>query len=204
MDITENSNNKSFNHLVLMSLAAVSITVMLLFSSLLASRLVIAAKQQVVEAWDKTGGSTLWNQFTAATLHINANDANKQTFDNSRNIAIADDMQADVALPEQQTQVSLVIPPKQQISYRLEMARDYELNYAWNTDGKAVSAELRGKRTDAKDSEYKKFASINKDKASGLFICPFNGQFGWYWQNKTNQPVTVTLLIKGTYKVLER
>jgi hypothetical protein len=102
-------------------------------------------------------------------------------------------------MTEHQDTVSLVIPPKQQLSYRLAMERDYDLEYSWNTDGKSVYAEFRGEHNDANS---KLFAKTTGNKANGFFIIPFTGRFGWHWDNKTDQAITVRLTTKGAYKVL--
>ena len=106
-------------------------------------------------------------------------------------------------MTEHQNTVTLIIPPKQQLSYMLAMERDYDLEYSWITDGKPVYAEFRGEHTDAKDANSKLFAKTASNKAHGYFIVPFTGHFGWHWDNKTDQPITVRLTTKGTYKVLD-
>ena len=103
-------------------------------------------------------------------------------------------------MTEHQNTVTLLIPPKHQLSYRLTRERDYDLEYSWNTDGKPVYAEFRGEH---KDANSKLFAKTTTNKAHGFFIVPFTGHFGCYWDNKTGQAITVRLTTKGAYKVLD-
>lgn len=98
--------------------------------------------------------------------------------------------------------VTLTIPPKQEREYRLLMERDSTLDYSWSTDGKPIYTELRGERLEKSKGEVKNFAAITDNKASGFFIVPFAGKFGWRWQNKSDHPITVLLTTKGAYKVL--
>ncbi len=109
--------------------------------------------------------------------------------------------QADDSLAVRQDTVELVIPSKQSLDYRLAMERDYDLEYHWNANGKTVYTELRGEPGDGKQPS-KTFAKLTSATGKGFFIIPFNGQFGWHWQNKTDQPVTIRLHTKGTYQVV--
>ena len=38
-------------------------------------------------------------------------------------------------------------------------------------------------------------------EASGTLTAPFSGIHGWYWENKTNKPVTLTLQTAGFYNL---
>jgi hypothetical protein len=109
--------------------------------------------------------------------------------------------QAADSLAERDDTVQLTIPPKQSLDYRLAMERDYDLDYSWTANGKTVTTELRGETKDGK-TPSKTFAKLTSTSGKGFFIVPFNGQFGWHWQNKTNQPITIRLYSKGTYQVI--
>jgi hypothetical protein len=39
-------------------------------------------------------------------------------------------------------------------------------------------------------------------KASGALIGPWQGIHGWYWQNKSEAPVTVRLRLAGFYELI--
>jgi hypothetical protein len=108
---------------------------------------------------------------------------------------------ADDPLAERQDTVALTIPSKQSLDYRLAMERDYDLDYTWTANGKTIYAELRGEATDSKTPSLT-FAKLTSTSGKGFFIIPFNGQFGWHWQNKTDQPITIRLHTKGTYQVV--
>ena len=109
--------------------------------------------------------------------------------------------QADDSLAVRQDTVELVIPSKQSLDYRLAMERDYDLEYHWTANGKTVYTELRGEPGDGKQPG-KTFAKLTSATGKGFFIIPFNGHFGWYWQNKSDQPVTIRLHTKGKYQVV--
>lgn len=109
--------------------------------------------------------------------------------------------QTDDSLAERQDTVELIIPARQSLDYRLAMERDYDLDYHWTANDKTVYTELRGEARDG-SAPSKTFAKISSTTGKGFFIIPFNGQFGWHWQNKSDQPITIRLHTKGIYQVV--
>lgn len=103
---------------------------------------------------------------------------------------------------ERQETFALSVPPKQNLVFNFAMARDYELDYHWATEGKPLYAELRGKKDTAKDNEFKVFGKLKESKAKGFFIAPFSGNYSLYWENKSDQDVKIRLTAKGVYKIL--
>ena len=179
----------------------VVITAIMLFTGLLPVRLELDL-MRLAKQLDNIGLSTLSGYFTEEKGAAKANrDVNVAENKGSQMVVSADNHAGDV-LAEHQDTVTLVIPPKQQLSFRVAMERDYDLEYSWNTDGKPVYAEFRGEHKDAKDAYSKLFAKTVGNKAHGFFIVPFTGHFGWHWDNKTSQAITVHLTTRGAYKVL--
>jgi len=43
-----------------------------------------------------------------------------------------------------------------------------------------------------------------REKAEGSFTAKFAGTHGWFWRNRTSQPITVTVKTTGRYEKLER
>jgi hypothetical protein len=37
----------------------------------------------------------------------------------------------------------------------------------------------------------------------GSLVAPFSGEHGWYWVNVSDQPVTITLFLKGYYSEIK-
>jgi hypothetical protein len=124
-----------------------------------------------------------------------------QSISQSNATPVAATAPADDPLAVRQDTVQLIIPAKQSLDYRLAMERDYDLDYTWTANGKTVYTELHGEATDGK-TPSKTFAKLTSTSGKGFFIIPFNGKFGWHWQNKTNQPVTIRLTTKGHYQVV--
>ena len=193
-------NRPSVLALALVSTATALVTIVLVFTLILPSAYGIdplgwGAKLGIAPHQAQTRISTVLNvsRPASASAHITKPNTNAQ--------AVASPSQIDDPLAVRLDTVALTIPPKQSLDYRLAMERDYELDYTWTANGKTVSSELRGEPKDGK-TPSKTFAKLTSTSGKGFFIIPFNGQFGWHWQNKTDQPVTIRLTFKGTYQVI--
>lgn len=77
--------------------------------------------------------------------------------------------------------------------------------FNWAVAGGDVASDFHGEKVDAKKDEYTSYwidgAMAN---ASGSFTAPFDGRHGWYWLNRGDKPVTVTVKVSGFYKDLFR
>lgn len=52
------------------------------------------------------------------------------------------------------------------------------------------------------DQGYKKGKDARQDE--GTLEAAFKGQHGWYWKNRSKQPVTVDLSTTGQYSAIKR
>jgi hypothetical protein len=195
----ENAGNKTLKSLIITVVMSVAITVIILFSGVLPIRYEIDPMWLAANL-DKAGLSAILSRFAdvkgAAKIEGDVEVAEHKGSETVNSTTVT---QADIVLAEHQDTVTLVIPPKQQLTYRLAMERDYDLDYSWVSDGKPVYSELRG---ETKDADFKSFTKTTSNKAHGFFIVPFTGHFGWYWDNKSDQAITVRLATKGVYKIL--
>jgi hypothetical protein len=110
--------------------------------------------------------------------------------------------QPETLLSERQETFTLTVPPKQNLVFKFAMQKDYELDYHWATDSKPLYVELRGQKHSAANNEFKVFGKLKESKAKGFFIAPFDGNYSLYWENKSDHAVTIRLMAKGVYKVL--
>jgi hypothetical protein len=196
----ENQSKQSTITLIIVSVVTSMVTVLLLFTFVLPAFYGIDPT-----GWGgKLGFSSVRTQTETVTVTKNYQPplpTEAQTVNQGNAAALVAVPQGEDSLAERQDTVELVIQAKQSLDYRLAMERDYDLDYSWTANGKTVYTELRGEPKDGK-VPGKTFGKLSGSTGKGFFIIPFNGQFGWHWQNKTNQPVTIRLTTKGTYQVV--
>lgn len=100
---------------------------------------------------------------------------------------------------EQRGEVAITLAPNQGREVKALMKAGDSFRYDWKTDGAEVRFELHGERVGASDAftSYEKGVSTGQ---SGNFTAPFDGTHGWYWRNRTDKPVTITVTATGTFQ----
>ena len=98
--------------------------------------------------------------------------------------------------------VKIVIPPKGALEYKFAMAKDGLLEYSWLTDGASIYFDFHGEPKGATDGYFKSYLETTERTSKGKLAAPFEGIHGWYWENETDQPITIQLNTNGTYQVL--
>ena len=103
--------------------------------------------------------------------------------------------------PFQQEAVDFKIAPREGMEYKYRLDKGEALLYSWSATAPVdyeLHAEPDGAPAGYAQSYEKKPASSG---ASGTLTAPFPGIHGWYWENKTDQEVTVTLKTAGYYNL---
>ena len=103
--------------------------------------------------------------------------------------------------PFQQESVDFKLQPREGMEYKYRLDKGEALLYSWNATAPVnyeLHAEPDGAPAGYAQSYEKKNASSG---ASGTLTAPFPGIHGWYWENTTNQEVTVTLKTAGYYNI---
>jgi len=97
-------------------------------------------------------------------------------------------------------QVRLTLQPNEGREVKATMKAGGEFDYRWATDGAEVRFELHGEPVGAKNDEYTSYEKGSSTGASGKFRAPFDGTHGWYWKNRTDKPVTITVQATGSFE----
>lgn len=97
-------------------------------------------------------------------------------------------------------EVQLTLQPNEGREVKATMLAGAEFDYRWATDGGEVRFELHGEPAGAKGDEYSSYEKGSSTGAAGKFRAPFDGTHGWYWKNRTDKPVTITVRATGNFQ----
>ena len=98
--------------------------------------------------------------------------------------------------------LTIEIPEYEGIEVKALMDEGNGVSFTWQTDGAPLYMDMHGEKLNSDEFEsYKKAKAIAGD--NGIFKAPFKGTHGWYWQNMSEQPVTVTVTVAGFYHSLK-
>lgn len=100
-----------------------------------------------------------------------------------------------------QDKVNIVIAAGKGLEYKFLLNQGKHLEYDWKTDGGELFFDFHGEPQGDTTGFYESFAITTASKMKGTLTTPFAGSHGWYWKNKTNLPITVTLSTKGAYLI---
>lgn len=97
--------------------------------------------------------------------------------------------------------VSFTLGPKESIEYKYRLDKGESLLYSWKSTG-LVNYELHAEPDGAPQGYAESFdKQSGKQTSSGTLTAPFAGIHGWYWENTTAAPVTVTLSAAGFFNM---
>ncbi len=104
------------------------------------------------------------------------------------------------ATPFRQDEKTVTLAPGKGIEVKARMKAGDSFNYRWTATG-PVRADMHGEPTGGKEDEFTDYWK-QKDIASsqGAFTAPFAGTHGWYWKNREDMPITVTVRLDGFYQ----
>lgn len=97
--------------------------------------------------------------------------------------------------------VQIEIPANKGIEYKLLMDKHAHLEYKWQTDGAELFFDFHGEPKGDTTGYFESFSITTSKDMKGSLTTPFEGSHGWYWKNSTDEPVVVTLSIKGVYTI---
>ncbi|WP_066552070.1 hypothetical protein [Croceicoccus bisphenolivorans] len=106
--------------------------------------------------------------------------------------------------PFRQDEQVIELAPHSGIEVKAHMMKGDGYTFDWQSTG-PVKVDMHGEPPNAAEDEFTSYW-IEKEATSqtGTFVAPIEGSHGWYWRNKGDTPVTITLKVSGFYKDLYR
>lgn len=123
-------------------------------------------------------------------------------------VVVSEPAAAEVVEPEKQGrkhEMSFSLAPGQGAEIKVEMLKGTKVNYFWTANGGVVNYDTHGDPYNAPREFYHGYGkgrATPEDK--GVLEAAFDGNHGWFWRNRTNKPVTVTLRTEGDYIAIKR
>ncbi len=99
---------------------------------------------------------------------------------------------------------SIVLRPYEGIELKADMNAGHAFVFSWDTeDGRDLYVDMHGEPRGASDEEFVSYWKEQQQRAGqGTFTAQFDGTHGWYWQNMSDEDVTVNVRISGFYNKL--
>ena len=127
-----------------------------------------------------------------STAHGLASEAQAATMDSAVNFAEGPDYRSD--------EVAITLAPGEAAEVKLIMKAGASAGFAWSTNGGELRFDTHG-NGGGQSISYEKGGATDD---VGMLEAAFDGDHGWYWRNRGDKPVTVTLRTIGAYADMKR
>lgn len=104
--------------------------------------------------------------------------------------------------PWRQDEMIITLPPHSGQEVKAHMQKGDSFIFEWKSTG-PIKAEMHGEELNAANDAFTDYwKELEISGGQGDFTAPFGGIHGWYFRNKGETPVTVTVKTVGFYKDL--
>lgn len=102
-------------------------------------------------------------------------------------------------------EMQVTLGPGEGTEVKMAMLKDATVHYEWKTDGGLVNHDTHGEPDNAPPNTFHRYKK-EKDVtgSSGEFSAVFDGHHGWFWRNRGDKPVTITLKTSGVYASIKK
>jgi len=94
---------------------------------------------------------------------------------------------------------SVTLEPDQGIELKLVMQQGAIAQFEWTANGAVLNHDTHGDGS-GRSISYEKGRSVPEQ--AGEITAAFTGNHGWFWRNRTDEPVLLTLRTRGDYEQL--
>jgi hypothetical protein len=103
----------------------------------------------------------------------------------------------------QNHEMSVTLAPDEGTEIKVVMLKGAKVNYVWETNGGKANFDVHADSKEL-DINYHNYSKGSDVKSEGTLIAAFNGSHGWFWRNRTKEPLTITLKTNGEYSSIKR
>lgn len=101
--------------------------------------------------------------------------------------------------------MTVTIAPNKGAEIKTKMKAGDSFVFHWEASGGEVASDMHGDQLNAKEGEYTSYwIDTPRTSASGSFTAAFEGKHGWYWLNRGDKPVVITVKVSGFQTALFR
>lgn len=99
--------------------------------------------------------------------------------------------------------ITVTIPARGEIEYKLFLAKGAKLEYVWQSDKEKLFFDFHGEPKGDTTGSFTSYLKGTKSQSDGSLVTDFEGTHGWYWKNLSSLPATITLRVSGEYQRMD-
>lgn len=99
----------------------------------------------------------------------------------------------------------VTLAPGEGAEVKVTAAKGARVAFAWSVDRGHVNYDTHGDPDSAPRGFYHGYGKGKQSTGQqGELVAAFDGKHGWFWRNRSNEPLTVTLRTEGQYSEVRR
>jgi len=107
------------------------------------------------------------------------------------------------AAPIQSHEMSVTLAPDEGTEIKVAMQKGAKVDYVWETNGGKANFDVHADSKEL-DIDYHNYSKGSDVKSEGTLVAAFHGSHGWFWRNRTKEPLTITIKTNGEYSSIKR
>lgn len=107
-------------------------------------------------------------------------------------------------VPMRTDSMSVTLQPGEGAEVKARMKAGERIVFEWLSVGGPVNFDMHGEEPGAGDKFTSYWADRQQESAAGVFVAPVDGTHGWFWRNRGDAPVEVTVKVSGFFEELYR
>jgi hypothetical protein len=100
-------------------------------------------------------------------------------------------------------EMQVTLAPDEGAEVKLAMSQGNKVQYAWSTDSGKANFDVHADSQEL-GIDYHQYGKGSEQSDEGEIEAAFNGSHGWFWRNRTSDPIVITLKTQGEYTDIKR
>jgi hypothetical protein len=102
-------------------------------------------------------------------------------------------------------QTVITLKPGGATEIKMEMLKGAKVNYSWRSEGGLVNVDAHGDPINPPEGFYHGYGKEKQIAGKeGVLEAAFDGKHGWFWRNRSDATVTITLKTSGDYQSIKK
>lgn len=102
-------------------------------------------------------------------------------------------------------EMSVTLKPGASTEVKMAMLKGATVSYVWEVKGGLVNHDTHGDPTNGPTNVYHGYSKAKQVSGdSGQITAAFDGSHGWFWRNRGDAEVTVTVKTNGQYQSIKK
>jgi hypothetical protein len=95
-------------------------------------------------------------------------------------------------------EMQLALAPGEGREIKVALLQGKTVEYSWQSEGGIANFDVHGDSVPL-EIEYHNYSRGAEQTSNGVLEAAFDGNHGWFWRNRTSNPIVVTIQTRGEY-----